>query len=122
VRHAIINNRKDFVLLDVRGEELYNSGHIEGAISLPHARISENNQSCGEQCGCEAYQNPLNGLDVEALSVCAIQNIQSYKKLSKAELDALLELPCGCKKVFLKKLIGSYTCLKCNEDYWYSLT
>ncbi len=42
VHHAIINNRKDFVLLDVRGEELYNSGHIEGAISLPHARINEN--------------------------------------------------------------------------------
>jgi rhodanese-related sulfurtransferase len=42
VHHAITNNRKDFVLLDVRGEELYNKGHIEGAISLPHARINEN--------------------------------------------------------------------------------
>jgi rhodanese-related sulfurtransferase len=41
VHHAIINNRKDFVLLDVRGEELYNDGHIEGAINLPHARINE---------------------------------------------------------------------------------
>jgi rhodanese-related sulfurtransferase len=40
VHHAIVNDRKDFVLLDVRGEELYNSGHIEGAISLPHARIN----------------------------------------------------------------------------------
>ena len=40
VHHAIVNNRKDFVLLDVRGEELYNNGHIEGAISLPHARIN----------------------------------------------------------------------------------
>ena len=29
------------MLLDVRGEELYNDGHIEGAISLPHARINE---------------------------------------------------------------------------------
>jgi rhodanese-related sulfurtransferase len=42
VHHAIINNRKDFVLLDVRGEELYNNGHVEGAINLPHARINEN--------------------------------------------------------------------------------
>ena len=41
VHHAITNNRKDFVLLDVRGEELYAKGHIEGAISLPHARINE---------------------------------------------------------------------------------
>ena len=42
VHHAITNNRKDFVLLDVRGVDLYNKGHIEGAISLPHARINEN--------------------------------------------------------------------------------
>ena len=40
VHHAIANNRKDFVLLDVRGEELYKKGHIEGAVSLPHARIN----------------------------------------------------------------------------------
>jgi rhodanese-related sulfurtransferase len=42
VHHAIVNNRKDFVLLDVRGEELYNKGYIKGAVSLPHARINEN--------------------------------------------------------------------------------
>ena len=41
VHHAITNNRQDFVLLDVRGEELYQKGHIQGAISLPHARINE---------------------------------------------------------------------------------
>jgi rhodanese-related sulfurtransferase len=41
VHHAIVNNRKDFVLLDVWGEELYNNGHIEGAINRPHARINE---------------------------------------------------------------------------------
>ena len=40
VHHAITNDRKDFVLLDVRGEQLYNNGHIEGAISLPHPRIN----------------------------------------------------------------------------------
>lgn len=42
VNHAIKNNRKDFVLLDVRGEEQYNTGHIEGAINLPHTRINQN--------------------------------------------------------------------------------
>jgi rhodanese-related sulfurtransferase len=41
VHHAIVNDRKDFVLLDVRGEALYNGGHIESAICLPHARINE---------------------------------------------------------------------------------
>ena len=41
VHHAIKNKRKDFVLLDVRGEELYIDGHIESAISLPYARINE---------------------------------------------------------------------------------
>ena len=40
VHHAITNNRKDFVLLDVRGEALYAQGHIEGAINLPHPRIN----------------------------------------------------------------------------------
>jgi 3-mercaptopyruvate sulfurtransferase SseA len=44
VHHAITKNRMDFVLLDVRGEELFNRGHIEGAISLPHTRINENTQ------------------------------------------------------------------------------
>jgi rhodanese-related sulfurtransferase len=40
VHHAIVNHRKDFVLLDVRGEQSYKDGHIEGAISMPHARIN----------------------------------------------------------------------------------
>ena len=41
VHHAITNDRMDFVLLDVRGEELFATGHIKGAVSLPHARINE---------------------------------------------------------------------------------
>ncbi len=41
VHHAMTNDRQDFVLLDVRGEELYKKGHIKGAVSLPHARINE---------------------------------------------------------------------------------
>jgi rhodanese-related sulfurtransferase len=31
----------DFVLLDVRGPVLYQSGHVPGAIHLPHGKITE---------------------------------------------------------------------------------
>jgi rhodanese-related sulfurtransferase len=40
VHHAITDGRQDFILLDVRGEDHYNQGHIEGAISLPYARLN----------------------------------------------------------------------------------
>ena len=40
VHHAITHNRRDFVLLDVRGETHFRQGHIEGATHLPHARIN----------------------------------------------------------------------------------
>lgn len=40
VHHAINNKRQDFILLDVRGEDAYAAGHIEGAINLPHSRIN----------------------------------------------------------------------------------
>lgn len=33
----------DFVLLDVRSPELYRKGHISGALSLPHGKITERN-------------------------------------------------------------------------------
>jgi len=35
----------DFVILDVRSEDDYNAKHIEGAISLHHARITEKRMS-----------------------------------------------------------------------------
>lgn len=41
VHHALHNNRVDFVLFDVRGEEAFNKGHIDGAINLPHPRINK---------------------------------------------------------------------------------
>lgn len=40
VHHAISNQRQDFVLLDVRGEDAYLKGHIAGALSLPYSRIN----------------------------------------------------------------------------------
>ncbi len=41
VHHAITNDRQDFVLLDVRGEEAYRRGHVPAARNLPHSHISE---------------------------------------------------------------------------------
>ncbi|MEH0740538.1 rhodanese-like domain-containing protein [Vibrio cholerae] len=41
VHHAISNGLQDFVLIDVRGEALFDAGHIEGAVSIPHARLNE---------------------------------------------------------------------------------
>ena len=41
VHHAISNDRKDFVLLDVRGEQAYQKGHIAGSINLPYSQINE---------------------------------------------------------------------------------
>lgn len=40
VHHAITNNKKDFVLLDVRSNLCYQQGHIDQAISLPHQKIN----------------------------------------------------------------------------------
>jgi len=41
VHHASTNNRKDFVLLDVRSEALFDAGHIPGAICHPHPKLKE---------------------------------------------------------------------------------
>lgn len=43
VHDALARDVADFVLLDVRSPELYEEGHVSGAISLPHARIVERN-------------------------------------------------------------------------------
>ncbi|WP_444932729.1 rhodanese-like domain-containing protein [Microbulbifer sp. JTAC008] len=45
VHHAVSQNRKDFVLLDVRGEEAYKNGHIQTAESLPYSRINKDKLS-----------------------------------------------------------------------------
>jgi rhodanese-related sulfurtransferase len=40
VHHAISNQRRDFVLLDVRSEVHYRQGHLPDALSFPHQKIS----------------------------------------------------------------------------------
>jgi hypothetical protein len=83
-------------------------------------RCLKNNEPCGEHCGCINCQNPLNDVDVSGLTVCTIQNIQTYKNLSDLEFDALLALPCGDTQASLKELVKGYTCSGCGEVYWYS--
>lgn len=41
VHHAIQNNRKDFVLIDVRSEILFAQGHLPRAINIPSHKISD---------------------------------------------------------------------------------
>ena len=37
--HAALGAAQDFIVLDVRSEELYARGHVPGARHLPHAKI-----------------------------------------------------------------------------------
>lgn len=41
VHHAMTSGQQDFVLLDVRGPDLYAKGHVPGALNLPHGKIVE---------------------------------------------------------------------------------
>ncbi|KII76539.1 rhodanese-like domain-containing protein [Vibrio renipiscarius] len=41
VHHALSNQRQDFVLVDIRGREWFDRGHIAGAINIPHSRLNE---------------------------------------------------------------------------------
>ncbi len=41
VHHALSNDRQDFILLDVRGDEAFCKGHIDKAVHLPHWKINE---------------------------------------------------------------------------------
>ena len=40
VHHAISNSRVDFILLDVRGEELFAAGHLPTAVNVPASRLN----------------------------------------------------------------------------------
>jgi len=78
------------------------------------------NEACDASCRCTNCQNPLNGVDIDSLSACTLQNIEEYKELSEDELEEKYELPCGCEEVPLKRLLGDYSCSECGEVYWYS--
>jgi hypothetical protein len=78
------------------------------------------NEPCDETCGCVGCRNPLNGVDVENLTVCAIQNIYRVKALTDEELEQRCELPCGHESVPRRDLLGRHMCEECGEYYWYS--
>jgi len=51
-----------------------------------------NIEPCDETCVCTDCKNPLNGVDVESLSICTIQNIEEYQDpiaLMKIDTDVL---------------------------------
>ncbi len=79
----------------------------------------KNNEPCDENCKCIGCKNPLNGVNVDKLSVCAIHNIHEYKEITEKEFKEKYLLPCECEEVSLRKLMRSYTC-KCGEEWWYS--
>ena len=43
VHFALENAQPGFVVLDVRSPDLYEEGHVDGAVNLPHRRINERN-------------------------------------------------------------------------------
>ena len=73
------------------------------------------NEPCNENCECVDCQNPLNGVEIDNLSICAIQNIETYKALTQKDLEKEYELPCECETVPLKNLMGDYSCRECGE-------
>ena len=73
----------------------------------------KHNEPCDDGCECVDCQNPLNGIDVEKLTVCTLQNIVEYKVLTDKDLDRAYELPCGDQQVPLRKLLGEFLCEKC---------
>lgn len=79
-----------------------------------------NRQPCLEGCHCSSCENPFNDLDVTKMSDCALDNVEQYKALSEAELNTMMELPCGCEQVPLRVLLHRHNCSECDELYWYS--
>lgn len=43
VHEGVSRGTPDFVLLDVRTPQLFQAGHVPGAINLPHGKINEKN-------------------------------------------------------------------------------
>ena len=80
----------------------------------------KNHEPCGESCGCTNCQNPLNGVDVESLSVCAIDNIEAYKALTAEKLETPYALLCGHESVPLKELLNTHRCGECGGAFRYS--
>lgn len=83
----------------------------------------KNRRPCSEDCQCKDCQNPYNGIKVEELHTCTLDNIISYKEASKEQLQRKVELPCGCEEVEIELLLRAegYDCSECSENYYYSI-
>jgi hypothetical protein len=93
----------------------------KGRCNSRRCKCLKSGEPCGDACGCSGCQNPLNGVDVSQLGVCAIQNVLQLKQLTEEQLGKPLLLPCQHARVPLGELIQRYECKSCNgEEYWYS--
>ena len=45
VHDALARGESDFVVLDVRSPQIYEHGHVPGAVNLPHGKITERRMS-----------------------------------------------------------------------------
>jgi rhodanese-related sulfurtransferase len=75
VHEAMEGEKVDFVLLDVRGPQSYASGHVPGAVNLPHGRITVRNlASYSEDTLFVVYCNGphCNGADRAALNLAKL--------------------------------------------------
>lgn len=93
----------------------------KGRCDTRRCRCLKNGEPCGQACRCVDCQNPLNGLDVSKMTVCAIQHAEAYRSLTEKELGREIELPCGHGPVALKDLLDGFQCDGCKgEKYFYS--
>jgi rhodanese-related sulfurtransferase len=75
VHEAMQGENADFALLDVRGPQSYASGHVPGAVNLPHGRITARNLvSYSEDTLFVVYCNGphCNGADRAALNLAKL--------------------------------------------------
>ncbi len=98
----------------------YERCNCKSGCQSKHCVCLKNNEPCDEDCACTNCSNPLNGVDIDQLSTCAIQNIKAYKALSAKDLSKTYDLPCGDESVPLEKLLKGYECPGCKGEYWYS--
>ncbi|MDJ0790779.1 MAG: rhodanese-like domain-containing protein [Acidimicrobiia bacterium] len=75
VHHDLETGSPEFVLLDVRSTELFEQGHVPGAVNLPHGRINERNLSAypdGTMFVAYCAGPHCNGADKAALALAQL--------------------------------------------------